>query len=73
MKYKSIVNQYRKLKKNITFKKVLESLKKRDKADRIRKHNPLKKTTDSFLINTTNLTIKESFLKIKRIIDSRLK
>ena len=65
--------ELRKLKKNITFKKVLESLKKRDKADRIRKHNPLKKTTDSFLINTTNLTIKESFLKIKKIMDKKLK
>ena len=65
--------ELRKLGKNVKFSQVLKSMKKRDKEDSTRKHSRLKKTKKSILINTTNLTIKESFLKIKRIIDSRLK
>ena len=33
----------------------------------------LKKTKDSCLINTTGLTIKDGFLKIKKIMDKKLK
>ena len=43
-------------KKNITYFEVLKSIKKRDKSDLNRKISPLKKTKDSLLINTTNLT-----------------
>ena len=60
------------LKKDITVNKVLKSIKKRDKSDLNRKISPLKKTKDSVLINTTNLTKRACFLKIKKIIDRKL-
>ena len=60
------------LKKKITFKEVLKSIKKRDKSDYNRKIAPLKKTEDSVLINTTNLSKRACFLKIKKIIDRKL-
>ena len=59
--------------KKISFKEVLKSIKKRDKSDINRKFSPLKKTKDSILINTSNLSIRRCFLKIKKIIDRRLK
>ena len=59
--------------KNITFQEVLKSIKKRDKSDYNRKISPLKKTEDSILINTTNLTKRSCFLKIKKIMDRKLK
>ena len=61
------------IKKNITYKEVLKSIKNRDKSDFNRKISPLKKTKDSLLINTTNLTKRSCFLKIKKIIDRNLK
>ena len=62
-----------KAKKNkITYQEVLKSLKKRDKSDINRKISPLKKTRDSILINTTNLSISRCFFKIKKIIDRKL-
>ena len=60
------------LKKSITYKDVLKSIKKRDKSDKNRKISPLKKTKDSLLINTTNLNKRACFLKIKKIIDRKL-
>ena len=59
--------------KKTNFEYVLKSIKKRDKNDLNRKISPLKKTKDSVLINTTNLTKKACFLKIKKIIDRKLK
>jgi len=59
--------------KNITLGEVLKSIKKRDKSDYNRKVSPLKKTRDSILINTTNLTKRSCFLKIKKIMDRKLK
>ena len=61
------------LNSNISFSEVLKSIKKRDKSDYNRKIAPLKKTKDSVLINTTNLTKRACFLKIKKIIDRKLK
>ncbi len=61
------------LKRKITYKEVLKSIKKRDKSDYERRHSPLKKTKDSILINTSNLTKRSCFLKIKKIIDKKLK
>tara|TARA_B100001113_G_scaffold329190_1_gene303903 strand:- start:234 stop:890 length:657 start_codon:yes stop_codon:yes gene_type:complete len=61
-----------KLKKKISYKEVLKSIKNRDKSDFKRKISPLKKTKDSLLINTTNLTKRACFLKIKKIIDRKL-
>ena len=60
------------LKKEITYKEVLKSIKNRDKSDLNRKIAPLKKTKDSLLINTTNLNKRACFLKIKKIIDRKI-
>ena len=68
--------RYKELKasnKKITFNEVLKSIRKRDKNDINRKFSPLKKTKDSLLINTTNLNKRACFLKIKKIIDRKLK
>ena len=65
--------ELKKIKKKITYTEVLKSIKKRDKSDYSRKISPLKKTADSILINTTNLTKKACFLKIKKIMDSKIK
>ena len=64
--------EYKGLNKKITFKEVLKSLKNRDKSDRQRKYGPLKKTKDSILINTTKLSRKRCFEKIKAIMDRKL-
>ena len=64
--------ELKRYKKNITYKEVLKSIKKRDKSDLNRKISPLKKTKDSLLINTTNLNKRACFLKIKKIIDGKL-
>ncbi|MDA9717643.1 (d)CMP kinase [Candidatus Pelagibacter sp.] len=58
--------------KKISYKNVLKSLKNRDKSDRNRKYSPLKKTKDSILINTTKLSKKACFKKIKAIMDRKL-
>jgi cytidylate kinase len=57
---------------NLSFKEVMKSIKKRDKNDKNRKISPLKKTKDSILLNTTNLSIRRCFLKIKKIIDRKI-
>ena len=64
--------ELRSLKKKVTYTEVIKSLKKRDKSDYNRKIAPLKKTKDSVLINTTNLTKRACFLKIKKIIDKKI-
>ena len=64
--------EYKALKKKITFKEVLKSLRNRDKSDRQRKYGPLKKTSDSILINCSRLDIKRCFEKIKAIMDRKL-
>ena len=61
------------LNNKITFTEVLKSIKKRDKSDLNRKISPLKKTKDSMLINTTKLSKRACFLKIKKIIDRKIK
>ena len=65
--------ELKRLNKNITYSDVLKSIKKRDKNDYSRKISPLKKTKDSVLINTTNLSKRACFLKIKKIIDKKIK
>ena len=70
------LRRYKELKvlnKKISLSKVLKSIKKRDKNDYNRKISPLKKTRDSILINTTNLTKRSCFLKIKQIMDKKIK
>ena len=69
------LRRYKELKaknKSISYQEVLKSLKKRDKSDIKRKISPLKKTKDSVLLNTSNLSIRRCFLKIKKIIDSKI-
>jgi len=70
------LRRYKELKtfnKKISLNEVLKSIKNRDKSDYNRKISPLKKTQDSILINTTNLTKRACFLKIKQIMDKKLK
>ena len=67
--------RYKELKaknKKISYEEVLKNVKKRDKSDINRKISPLKKTKDSILLNTSNLSISRCFLKIKKIIDRKL-
>ena len=64
--------EYKTLNKKISYKDVLKSLRIRDKSDRERKYGPLKKTKDSILINTTKLSKKACFKKIKSIMDKKL-
>tara|TARA_B100000989_G_scaffold194640_1_gene146872 strand:+ start:7047 stop:7703 length:657 start_codon:yes stop_codon:yes gene_type:complete len=65
--------EYKDLDRKITYKEVLKSLRIRDKSDKERKFGPLKKTKDSILINTTKLSKKACFKKIKAIMDKKLK
>ena len=65
--------EYKSLNKKVKFSEIFKNLKKRDLEDRTRRHSKLKKTKDSILINTTNLSIRESFLKVKKIMDKKLK
>ena len=70
------LRRYRELKglnRKISLNNVLKSIKKRDKSDYNRKISPLKKTRDSILINTTNLTKRSCFSKIKKIMNRKLK
>ena len=70
------LRRYRELKglnRKISLNNVLKSIKKRDKSDYNRKISPLMKTRDSILINTTNLTKRSCFSKIKKIMDRKLK
>ena len=64
--------ELKRINKNISYNDVLKSIKKRDKNDYSRKISPLKKTKDSVLINTTNLSKRACFLKIKKIIDRKI-
>ena len=65
--------ELKKLRKKVKYTEILKNLKRRDFEDRSRRYSKLKKTKDSILINTTNLSIRESFLKVKKIMDKRLK
>ena len=58
--------------KDVKYSEVLKTIKNRDKSDYNRKISPLKKTKDSLLINTTKLTKRACFLKIKKIIDKKI-
>ena len=64
--------EYKKLKKKIGYYEVLKGLKIRDYADKNRKISPLKKTKDSILINTSKLSKKSCFNKIKSIMVKKL-
>ena len=65
--------ELRRLGKKTTLKDVKKSIKTRDNSDFNRRISPLKRTKDSILINTTNLTKSACFLKIKNIIEKETK
>ena len=67
--------ELKKLGKKVQFKEIVKSLKKRDESDKNRqkKEGKLIKTKDSWLINNTHLSITGCFLKVKKIIDRKLK
>ena len=65
--------ELRKLGKKTTLKDVKKSIKTRDYSDYNRRISPLKKTKDSILINTSNLTKNACFLKLKNIIKKKTK
>ena len=65
--------ELRRLGKKISLIEVKKSIKKRDYSDFNRRISPLKRTKDSILINTSNLTKKACFLKIKNIIEKEIK
>ena len=64
--------EFKKLNKKISYSDVLKSLRNRDYLDKNRKISPLKKTKDSILINTSKLSKKACFKKIKSIMDKKL-
>ena len=64
--------EFKKLGKITSYNEVLKSLRNRDNLDKNRRYSPLKKTKDSILINTTKLSKKSCFIKIKRIMDNKL-
>ena len=64
--------ELKKMKKKTSLKDVLKSIKIRDKSDYQRKHSPLKRTKDQVLINSSNLSKKACFLKIKKIMYKKL-
>ena len=64
--------ELKKLKKDVSYPSVLKSIKNRDKSDYNRRISPLKKTKDSILINTSKLSKRSCFLKIKKIIDRKI-
>tara|TARA_B100000768_G_C11245461_1_gene361534 strand:+ start:343 stop:1002 length:660 start_codon:yes stop_codon:yes gene_type:complete len=61
------------LNKNISLKEVLKNIKKRDKSDYNRKISPLKRTKDQSLISSENESKRSCFLKIKKIMDRKIK
>ena len=65
--------ELKKLNHEISYKEVFNSIKARDKSDFTRKISPLKKTKDSILINSSNMTIKKCFIRMKNIILKKIK
>ena len=64
--------ELKKISSKISFNKVQKSIELRDKSDYQRKYSPLKRTKDQVLINSSKLSKKACFLKIKRIMDKKL-
>ena len=64
--------ELKKLGRKATYKDVLKNIKKRDLADKTRAISPLVFTKGSRLINTSKLSIKDGFMKIKKIMDKKL-
>ena len=65
--------ELKKLNKTISLNEVLKSIKKRDKSDFNRSISPLKRTKDQYLISSENESKRSCFLKIKKIMDRKIK
>ena len=65
--------EYKQLNKKISYDEVLKNIKNRDKSDAKRKFGKLKKTKDSTLLNTSNISISACFKKIKQIMDRKIR
>ena len=65
--------ELKRLNKKISLNEVLKSIKKRDKSDYNRKISPLKRTKDQHLISSESESIRSCFLKIKKIMDRKIK
>jgi cytidylate kinase len=65
--------ELKELNKKISLSEVLKSIKRRDKSDYNRAVSPLKRTRDQYLISSENESKRSCFLKIKKIIDRKLK
>ena len=65
--------ELKKSNKNVSLNQVLKSIKKRDKSDYNRKISPLKRTKDQYLISSENESKRSCFLKIKQIMDKKIK
>ena len=67
--------RYLELKKfdnKISYSNIRKSIEFRDKSDYERKYSPLKRTKDQVLINSSKLSKRACFLKIKKIMDKKL-
>ncbi len=58
---------------NVTYKAVVENVKKRDKIDSERSASPLIKTEDAILIDNSNLTPKEQFEQVLALAKQKIK
>jgi len=70
------LRRYKELKTSnnrISLNEVLKNIKKRDKSDYNRKISPLKRTKDQYLISSENESKRSCFLKIKQIMDKKIK
>ena len=65
--------ELKELNKKISLSEVLKSIKRRDKSDYNRAISPLKRTRDQYLISSENESKRSCFLKIKKIIDRKIK
>ena len=64
--------ELKKINSKTSLNKVQKSIELRDKNDYQRKYSPLKRTKEQVLINSSKLSKKACFLKIKRIMDKKL-
>ena len=72
-KAKRRLQEFKKINKKITLKKVEKSLKSRDFSDKNRKESPLLFIKGAVLVDTTNLTIKKMKVKLFKLVGQRLK
>ena len=67
------LQEFKKIKKNITLKEVEKSLKLRDFSDKNRKESPLLFTKGAVLVDTTSLSKKKMGAKLFKLVGQRIK